>query len=94
MRKSQAFYSNLREILDRSFESARSGAYRPAVDELNALEAQLISEFTDDARNGVNEGEVSEFSEILKTVHGTRIALEEELTNLGDRLRSQLRPRK
>ncbi len=94
MRKSQAFYNNLREILDRSFESARSGAYRPAVEELNALESQLVSEFTSDAHKGVSDVEVREFSEILKTVHGTRIALEEELSNLGDRLRAQMRPRK
>ena len=94
MRKSQAFYSDLREILDRSFESARSGAYRPAVDELNALEAQLLSEFTSDAQKGVSDAEVREFSEILKKVHGTRIALEEELTQLGGRLRAQMRPNK
>jgi hypothetical protein len=94
MRKSQNFYSQLGEILDRSFESARSGVYRPAMEELNALESQLISEFSSDARKGVDEGEVNEFSQILKALHGTRIALEEELTQLGDRLRSQMRPRK
>lgn len=91
MRKSQAFFDDLRDILDRSFDTMRKDVFRPTVTELNGLESQLISEFTTDASQGVSGSQVAEFVTILKSVHGTRIALEEELTQLADTLRSQLR---
>jgi hypothetical protein len=91
MRKSKAFFDDLRDILDRSFDSMRSGVFRPTVNELDALESQLISEFSADASGGVSSSAVADFARILKALQGTRIALEEELAHMADSLRAQLR---
>ena len=92
MRKSAQFLDQFRAILERSFDSLRGEVYRPTVTELNELEAELVSEFTDDVSKGVGEAEVRKFAARLKALHGTRIAMEEQLARVQDALRRQLRP--